>query len=134
MNANKVDKQNVHFSLMSSGEDVHSDNIFYFNGSYKELEKFINEKNCLCVIDLFDVWCGPCRKLGENLPEFAKKYPSVPFIKIDIAKNEEISNKFEVMFYPHISYVKPNNGEIQIVGTVIGNHLDEIQEKLISLI
>ncbi|MFV8442382.1 thioredoxin [Flavobacterium sp. LB2P44] len=53
------------------------------------------------LIDFFATWCGPCKTLGpilkavkENLGE------TISIIKIDVDKNQQISNQYQVRGVP----------------------------------
>jgi len=41
-------------------------------------------KGKLTVCDFFAHWCGPCRFIAPVFEQFANKYPSAVFLKIDV--------------------------------------------------
>ena len=108
-----------------------TNNIVVFNGSYDELMNKMKEYSKLCVIDFFGTWCGPCKRLSALLPNIAQEFPEVTFLKVDIDKNEEITNKYEILIIPHLKYFKITpEKEIIEIGNVQGANIYEIQDKI----
>ncbi|EAY09867.1 Thioredoxin family protein [Trichomonas vaginalis G3] len=107
-------------------EESHPDNILVFNGTLDELMLVVNSKETLVVLDIFWVWCGPCRKLSENLPQIAKENPDVFFIKIDSDKNPQIVEKYEVQMFPTLIFMKKSN----LLEIHIGSNIRDIKEKI----
>lgn len=51
--------------------------------SPEEFEKLIAQDK-LIVVDFYDVWCGPCKFLAPKMLFFAKTYPDVVFVRVDV--------------------------------------------------
>jgi thioredoxin len=70
-------------------------------------EKILDgSKNCPVVLDFFATWCGPCKKLSPLLEDAAMKY-KFTLVVIDVDKNQELSNKYNVSSIPHVvAYVE----------------------------
>jgi thioredoxin 1 len=53
------------------------------------------------LIDFFATWCGPCKMLGPILKEVKDSLGDrVSIIKIDVDKNQQISNQYQVRGVP----------------------------------
>ncbi|CAL5066726.1 unnamed protein product [Urochloa decumbens] len=51
-----------------------------FDAQMKKAE----ETKKLVVIDFTASWCGPCRFIAPVFVEYAKKYPHIVFLKVDV--------------------------------------------------
>ncbi|EAX99841.1 Thioredoxin family protein [Trichomonas vaginalis G3] len=108
-----------------------TDAIIHFNGSADELESTIKAKKGLVVVDFFATWCGPCKRLGQILPGIATENSDVTFIKVDIDQNDDAASKFGVSSIPHIAFCKANDGNYEVINTVVGCNVEAIN-KLIA--
>jgi len=100
---------------------MHSSNLVHIEGSYADLVKLVNSKSGLCVVDFFATWCGPCVRLGQELPNIANEFPGVTFIKAETEKNREAATHFGVRSIPNIVFLKPKDeNNVQVIGTVTG--------------
>lgn len=71
----------------------------------------------LAVVDLWAVWCGPCKMIAPVLEELASEYAGkVSFFKLDVDNNPATAQKYTVRSIPTLLFFK--NGEV--VDTVIG--------------
>lgn len=53
------------------------------------------------LIDFFATWCGPCKSLSPIIQDVAKDMgESVRVIKIDVDKNQSISQKYQIRGVP----------------------------------
>ena len=65
-------------------------------------------------------WCGPCKMLAQK-----KKKSGLPFQKINVDQNQELSAKYGIRNVPTLVKVDSNDNEIsRLVGN---NPLDKIQ-------
>jgi len=109
-------------------------NLVYFNGTYEDLCKQVSQSKHLCVVDFFGTWCPPCQRLLQMLPDIAKAFPNVTFMKVDIDKNEDLAGKYSISSVPHIKFFKATSEtSINEVGSVLGCKPDAIREKCQSL-
>ena len=67
------------------------------------------------VIDFFATWCGPCKELAPILDELEQKHKGdVIFQRIDVDKEPELAQEFNVEAIPMLLFVTPN-GEYQSI-------------------
>jgi thioredoxin 1 len=96
--------------------------------SFKDL---INSDTPL-LIDFYADWCGPCKTFAPIIDDLkAEMGDSVRIIKIDVDKNQSLSQKLKVMSIPTIMIYQ--NGERKYEGK--GLHTKEdLRKKLDVLI
>lgn len=71
-------------------------------------EEYLAEaKQGVVVIDFFATWCGPCRVMGNILPEIEKELDGkAKVFKIDVDQEEEISREYGILSIPTIIILK----------------------------
>ena len=87
----------------------------------------VEEYKGLVVIDLWAVWCGPCRMIAPVIDEIEAEMPDVKFCKINEDEQPELTRLFKVVSIPTIALVKDNTFVDMSVGLVP-------KEKLVKLI
>ncbi|EAX96200.1 Thioredoxin family protein [Trichomonas vaginalis G3] len=108
-------------------------NLLNFLGDYDTLTAIAKKVNRLLVVDFFATWCGPCKALGENMPQIAKQYPNVVFLKVDIDQNKELATRFGVQSVPHVKFLRYQNESINDLGTINGCDVVGIRNKINEL-
>ncbi|MBR5168973.1 MAG: thioredoxin fold domain-containing protein [Muribaculaceae bacterium] len=84
------------------------------------------------VIDFFATWCGPCKELSPILDEIEKKHKGdVIFRRIDVDKEPELAQEFNIQGVPTLMFVTPK-GEYQ---TMLGvQSPEDIEAKISALV
>jgi thioredoxin 1 len=63
------------------------------------------------IVDLWAVWCGPCRMVGPIVEEIGKDYEGQAIVgKLDVDNNPEIARRYSIRNIPTILFFK--NGEV----------------------
>ena len=59
------------------------------------------------LVDFFAEWCGPCKSMGPELKKFAEQHKEkVRILKVDIDKNRETANQFNIQGVPTLILFK----------------------------
>ncbi|KAH3743233.1 thioredoxin 1 [Pelomyxa schiedti] len=75
------------------------------------------------VVDFYEVWCGPCRKMGLHIEQLANENPSVSFVKVQLKLNKELTKKYQLSSIPTLFFISRG----QIVAKMIGADMNELQ-------
>ncbi|WED44109.1 thioredoxin family protein [Legionella cardiaca] len=70
-----------------------------------EFEEFI-EKNSLVFIDFWAEWCAPCKEFARVYEKVAEQNPTVKFAKVNIEKETELADIFQIRSIPHLMVFK----------------------------
>ena len=73
-----------------------------------------NEKPIL--LDFYADWCGPCRMVSPIIEEIAKENPQYLIGKVNIDKEPELAQKFNVLSIPTLTVIKDGKGISQSAG------------------
>lgn len=77
--------------------------------SETELHKIIADHKKV-LIDFKADWCGPCKMFHPVLEDFSNKAQGIEIVQIDVDKNPELANKYNVMSIPSLRLLE--NGKI----------------------
>ena len=77
--------------------------------------KYLGDKPA--IVDFTDTWCGPCQRISPILEELAREYDGrIVIYKVDIDKNRNIANAFNISSIPAIMYIPLNGEPVMTVG------------------
>jgi thioredoxin 1 len=87
------------------------------------------DKKGLVLVDFFAEWCGPCKMVAPIIEELATEMKDVSFVEIDVDKDGELAQQYNVTSIPTFMIVK--NGEVvsQFVGAQGKESFEEEIEK-----
>ncbi len=60
------------------------------------------ERGKITIVDFYADWCGPCRKIGPVLERIAAGNSNVVLQKVNIDKNKDLAQEYNVTGIPHI--------------------------------
>ena len=99
-----------------------------------ELNKLANDfPDKVIIIDLWAVWCGPCKMFAPIFEKLNQEYSSdFIFAKVNVDENPSIAQYFGVTAIPTTLFIM--NGELirKFVGSMNYNTFKQILEKLKS--
>ena len=78
------------------------------------------------VVDLWAVWCGPCKAIAPTISELAEKYDGKIVVgKCDVEENEELAAEFAIRNIPTIIFFKNGTVVDKLVGAVPKQKFEE---------
>lgn len=69
----------------------------------EQLEELLDEG--LTLVDVYAVWCGPCRMISPNIEEVSNKL-GIKVIKVDVDKNLDVASKYQINSIPALLLFK----------------------------
>ena len=79
--------------------------------SKREIDNAI-KNNKMVIVDYFSKTCGPCQQVAKYLPDLAKEFPEIQFVKVDVydVDAEDIRSVPTFIFYNEQKQVKRFTG------------------------
>lgn len=82
----------------------------------------------ITVFDFYAKWCEPCRKLAPYLDELEKKYTQIKFKKVNIEKEPDLSETFDVHSLPTV--IIYDDVKKEVLSRIIGFNLPLILSEI----
>ena len=70
------------------------------------------------LVDFYATWCGPCKIISPIIEEVAKENSGVKFVKVDIDANQELAEKYEVVYIPTLVVIENGKEITKSVGAI----------------
>ena len=85
------------------------------------------QKDQPVLVDFFATWCGPCQMLAPILKQVKESLGErITIIKIDVDKNPEIANRYQIRSVPTLLLFKNGNVVWKHSGVASKQQLAEI--------
>lgn len=68
------------------------------------------------LLDFYADWCGPCRMVSPIVEEIAEENPQYLVGKVNVDREQELAQKFNVLSIPTLVVLKNGNVVNQAVG------------------
>jgi thioredoxin 1 len=89
--------------------------------------------NELVLVDFWAEWCEPCKSFTKVLESVMPKYPDVVFGSVDIEKEKELAQDFNIISVPAIMIVKKQVVVFADSGAMPASAVTELIEKAKAL-
>ena len=74
-------------------------------------EEIVLKSEIPVMVDLWAVWCGPCKMIHPILEEMSEEYEGKALmVKLDVDNNRETAMKYGIRNIPTVLFIK--NGEV----------------------
>ena len=105
-----------------------SEKVFDFNNETEW--KYKGDKPA--IIDFWDAWCGPCRRVAPLLEEIAAEYGGEIYVyKVNVDEEVELARAFGIRSIPTILFVPMEGTPQASLGAVPKNQLKKSVETLL---
>lgn len=64
------------------------------------------KNNEIVFIDFWAEWCAPCKSFGVIYEQVADENPSIKFTKVNLEKEAELADYFQIRSIPHLMIFK----------------------------
>ncbi len=86
---------------------------------------FIQNSDLPIFIDLWAVWCGPCKMMAPHFAKVAADYPQVIFAKINTEASPRLSQAFHVRSIPTLVLMNKTTEVARISGALRSSELKQ---------
>ena len=77
----------------------------------QNFDEIVLQSDVPVMVDLWAVWCGPCKMIHPIIEEMAQEYEGKAVMaKLDVDNNRETAMKYGIRNIPTVLYFK--NGEV----------------------
>ena len=85
--------------------------------SGQDFDKKVKQSDKPVLVDFYTSWCGPCQIMAPTIDELAKEFKGKAEVyKVDVDKEPNLANKYEVMSIPTILIFKNGKAVNQFTG------------------
>lgn len=81
------------------------------------------------LIDFYATWCEPCKELSPIVDEVSQERNDIKFVKIDVDKNENLSDKYSIYSIPTLVVIENGEEVNRGVGLMGKDKINELLNK-----
>lgn len=78
------------------------------------------------IVDFYAEWCGPCKRLGPVLEDFAQEHPDIRVVKVNVDENSDLVSRYRVRGMPTLLVIHGGQVTSQSTGLVTKERLVEM--------
>ena len=119
-----------HWIARGERETTTMDNIIEVTS--KNFDEVAGEHEVL-LLDFWAEWCGPCKSFAEVIKQVAPDYPDVTFGSIDIEKESDLAEEFQVRSVPAVMIMRREVVVYADAGALTATSLRELLNQAKSL-
>jgi thioredoxin 1 len=86
------------------------------NVTHDTFQSEVLNKPGIVLVDFYADWCGPCKMVAPILDELAKEQPDVAFVKVDVDKENALSDQYSITSLPTFLIFKGGKVVSQFIG------------------
>ena len=81
------------------------------------------------LVDFYAEWCGPCKRLGPILEDFAAAHPEVRVVKVNVDEISDLAARYGVKAMPTLLVMHRGQVAAQSTGVVTKEYLAEMTKE-----
>lgn len=83
----------------------------------------------IVFVDFWAEWCSPCKQFAVVYDRVAKLYPDIVFAKVNIEKEHELAEMFQIQSIPHLMVFKQGIAIYSDSGSMPESTLKELAQQ-----
>jgi thioredoxin 1 len=80
------------------------------------------------LVDFYAEWCGPCKKLGPVLEDFAQEHPNVRVVKVNVDENSDLAGRYGVKAMPSLLAIRDGQVTSRSIGVITKEKMAEMTQ------
>ena len=85
------------------------------------------------IVDFYANWCGPCNEMIPVVDDFENKHKDVSVFKVDVDKNSEIAEKYNVLSVPTFMIFKNGENVDSFTGGMEQKRFEQAAENMLDI-